>query len=131
MRNSDGSKPGGSKAGPSTPSATRGAPGSGRVGDGQPDTAHAGGPKSAPTACPNESTAGHIEHDERGNAVWKWIAETGRIFIGNTSRLLRKLDAPELKIDEEAAPELRLESDRDAGGGYDPYSSGKARNRGR
>lgn len=55
--------------------------------------------------------------------------ETGRIFIGNTSRLLKRLEAPELKIEEEGSQELRLESDRDEGGGYDPYgrpNSGRA-----
>jgi hypothetical protein len=130
MRNSDGSKPGSSKSAPSAPSTTRAEPAFGRVGPGKSVTAHGGAGKPAPAAHPNDNTAGHIEHDERGNAVWKWIAETGRIFIGNTSRLLRKLDAPELKIDDGDPSELRIESDRDAGGGYDPYSSGSGRNRG-
>jgi len=74
--------------------------------------------------------AGRIVHDERGNAVWDWVVETGRIFIGSTSRLLRKLEAPELTIEAETDSELRLEAERDPGGGYDPYgssSSGKTR----
>jgi hypothetical protein len=75
--------------------------------------------------------AGRIVHDERGNAVWDWIVETGRIFVGNTSRLLRRLEAPELKM-EEPEPQLHLESDRDAAGGYDPYgrSTGSGRTTG-
>jgi hypothetical protein len=73
--------------------------------------------------------AGRIVHDERGNAMWDWLAETGRTLIDSTSRLLRRLEVPELKVEEEAEPQLQLESDRDAGGGYDPYgrsNSGKA-----
>jgi hypothetical protein len=71
--------------------------------------------------------AGRVVHDERGNAVWDWVVETGRIFVDSTSRLLRKLEAPELKLDgEETTPELGIESDRDAGGGYDPYGRSNA-----
>jgi hypothetical protein len=93
--------------------------------------------RSKPESKPNSTidpNAGHgsgkapgrIVHDERGNAVWDWIVETGRIFVGNTSRLLRRLEAPDLKI-EEPDSQLHLESDRDAAGGYDPYSSSGAR----
>ena len=94
-------------------------------------------PKSSPKADSHASgqpgdrkATGRVVHDERGNAVWDWIVETGRIFMGNTSRLLKKLEAPELKIDD-TPPELRLESERDAGGGYDPYSKGVPRKPGR
>jgi len=55
--------------------------------------------------------------------VWHWVKETSRIAIESTSRLLRKLEVPELKIEETQNDELRIESDRDAGGGYDPYGS--------
>ena len=75
--------------------------------------------------------AGRVRHDERGNAVWDWVVETGRNLIDSTSRLLKRLDAPELKVEEKADEELRLESDSDAGGGYDPYSKGATRKPGR
>ena len=58
--------------------------------------------------------------------MWDWLKETGRIAIESTSRLLRKLEIPELKVEEKKDEELRLESDRDAGGGYDPYNQGKS-----
>ncbi len=61
-------------------------------------------------------------HDERGNAVWDWLKETSRIAIESTSRLLRKLEMPELKVEDPKDEELRIESDRDSGGGYDPYN---------
>jgi hypothetical protein len=69
-----------------------------------------------------EGKSGRIVHDERGNAVWDWIKETSRIAIDSTSRLLKRLDVPELKMeDTQKNNELSLESDRDAGGGYNPY----------
>ncbi len=106
MRDSDRRKPG-SKPGASPPDK----PARGTTQTDKP---------SASPAQPGHK-AGRIVHDERGNAVWDWVVETGRIFIGSTSRLLRKLEAPELKIEETGESELRLESDRDSGGGYDPY----------
>jgi len=60
--------------------------------------------------------------------VWDWLKDTARIAIDSTSRLLRKLEVPELKVEDTQSQELRLESDRDVGGGYDPYgrSSGQS-----
>jgi hypothetical protein len=77
--------------------------------------------KPAPAAGESTGRAGRVVHDERGNAVWDWIKETSRIAIDSTSRLLKRLEVPELKIEEAPKNELTLESDRDAGGGYDPY----------
>ncbi len=74
-----------------------------------------------PGANSSDNLAGRIVHDERGNAVWDWLKDTARIAIDSTSRLLRKLEVPDLKVEETQEQELRIESDRDAGGGYDPY----------
>ncbi|HET7756148.1 MAG TPA: hypothetical protein VFK87_02745 [Steroidobacteraceae bacterium] len=60
-------------------------------------------------------------HDERGNAVWNWIKETGRTAIESTSVLLKKLEVPELKMEDAKDEELRI-VDVDPGGGYDPYN---------
>jgi hypothetical protein len=80
---------------------------------------------SEKSAAPQDEFAGRsgrIVHDERGNAVWDWIKETSRIAIDSTSRLLKRLEVPELKMeDTQKNNELSLESDRDAGGGYNPY----------
>jgi hypothetical protein len=88
---------------------------------------------------------GGVKHDSRGNAVWQWAADTGRHAIDSTSRLLKRLDVPGLKIDEDdrpakAPPPLHKpglvvapdERDRrprapDPGGGYDPYGGMGAR----
>jgi hypothetical protein len=66
--------------------------------------------------------SGRVRHDERGNAVWDWLKETGRNAIESTSRLLRKLELPQLKVEDKKDEELRIEPDRDPGGGYDPYN---------
>ncbi len=75
-----------------------------------------------PSSVPKEDGRGRVVHDERGNAVWDWLKETSRIAIESTSRLLRKLEMPELKVEDSKDEELRIESDRDPGGGYDPYN---------
>lgn len=73
--------------------------------------------------------SGRVIHDARGNAVWDWVKETSRIAIDSTSRLLKRLDVPELKMeDTQPNKELSVETDRDSGGGYNPYgdsTSGK------
>lgn len=81
-----------------------------------------GGTDRAPAPGSPQESRGRVVHDERGNAVWDWLKETGRIAIESTSRLLRKLEIPELKVEDKKDEELRLESDRDSGGGYDPYN---------
>ena len=82
----------------------------------------AAGEKSAAPKDEFAGRSGRIVHDERGNAVWDWIKETSRIAIDSTSRLLKRLEVPELKVeDTQKNNELSLESDRDAGGGYNPY----------
>ena len=89
----------------------------------------AGAPaRKEPAAAPPkpgdpEHNAGRIVHDERGNAVWNWVKETGRFCIDSTSALLKKLDFGDLKVEGDKEEGLRLEDpDRDDGGGYDPYN---------
>jgi hypothetical protein len=69
-------------------------------------------------------TAGRVKHDERGNAVWDWLKETGRFCVESTSALLRRLEVPELRVEGQKDESLRLENEgsRDEGGGYDPYN---------
>ena len=79
--------------------------------------------KASSDRDPGGGKAGRIVHDARGNAVWDWVKDTTRIAIDSTSRLLKRLEVPELKVEDGGDQELRIESDRDAGGGYDPYGS--------
>jgi len=81
-------------------------------------------PGAKPAALP-ERPAGRVVHDSRGNAVWDWLKETGRFCIESTSAMLKRLDVPDLKMEGEKETELRIEEDRDSGGGYDPYNQKK------
>jgi len=70
-----------------------------------------------------DASAGKVVHDSRGNAVWQWVKNTSRHAIESTSALLKKLEVPELKVEDPKDSELRLEEDVDKGGGYDPYGT--------
>ena len=71
--------------------------------------------------------SGVVTHDTRGNAVWRWAASVGAQMLESTSRLLKRLEVPELKVDEKPKG-LELE-ERNPGGGYDPYNRGKGSGR--
>jgi hypothetical protein len=93
-------------------------PGSG--GPGRPTSAPSG--PTPPNQKAPQSSGGRVVHDSRGNAIWQWVKDAGRAAIESTSTLLKKLEAPHLKVDDTKNNELRLE-DADPGGGYDPYGS--------
>ena len=89
-----------------------------------PDPQGRGQPPRAPAAAGSAGgggSSGKVVHDRRGNAVWDWLKETGRNAIDSTSRLLRRLEVPDMKVESKKDEELRL-TDDDAGGGYDPYN---------
>jgi hypothetical protein len=75
-----------------------------------------------PGADPASPPSGRVVHDERGNAVWDWVKETSRIAIESTTRMLKKLEAPELKMEDSEDEELRIMPDPGQGSGYDPYN---------
>jgi hypothetical protein len=80
------------------------------------------GPNSPAPSDQFAGKSGRVIHDARGNAVWDWVKETSRIAIDSTSRLLKRLEVPELKMeDTQPNKELSIEADRDSGGGYNPY----------
>ena len=87
-----------------------------------PDSSPSGNPAADKGATPGSS--GRVVHDSRGNAVWQWVKDTGRHALESTSALLKKLEVPELEVeDHKKDNELKLEDEVDAGGGYDPYGT--------
>jgi hypothetical protein len=81
----------------------------------------------------DDKPAGRVEHDERGNAVWR------KGSGDSTSTMLKKLEVPELKLEGQedhrsapltpkpGAPTAKSSSPppADPGGGYNPYDQGK------
>ena len=90
-----------------------------------------------------KSPAGRVEIDSRGNSVWRWA----RTALDSTSVLLKRLENRDLALEPtqkvpiqrvagatpgktgnaKSAPAKKLgfadASDRDGGGGFDPYNS--------
>jgi hypothetical protein len=46
-----------------------------------------------------EPGQGGVQHDARGNAVWQWAVDTGKHALDSTSRLLKRLEVPGLKLE--------------------------------
>jgi hypothetical protein len=62
--------------------------------------------ESETTAADSTQRTGRIVHDDRGNAVWKWDGDVAR--SDSTSRVLRRLDVPDLELEGHEKPAYRL-----------------------
>jgi hypothetical protein len=69
-----------------------------------------------------------VTHDSRGGAVWKWAADSGKHLMESTSQLLKRLDVPGLKLEDDASgankkPGATVSPPKPAerNVGYDPY----------
>lgn len=86
-------------------------------------------PASQPVAtpAPREKESGRVAFDARGNAVWEWKTAEGQFHADASTSLLRKLEAPDLRIEATAiakAPEpAALRAKALPGGGFNPYDS--------
>jgi hypothetical protein len=80
--------------------------------------------KREPDAPTPPGAPGRMVRDAKGNAVWNWVKDTGRHAIDSTSRLLKRLESADLKLEESKEQEMRILTDqkKDPGGGYDPYN---------
>ncbi len=74
-------------------------------------------PQPEPPAAPAEKK-GRVQHDDRGNAVWQFSEDPDASGMESASRILRKLDVTELKLDD-TPKKLEIEPGRSRG--YDPY----------
>ena len=81
------------------------------------------------TRSGGEGATGKVVHDDRGNAVWDFLKQTGRHAIESTTRVLRRLESPELKFEDPKDEELRIMPEPSTGGGYDPYNQATKPNR--
>ncbi len=71
-----------------------------------------------------------VRHDARGNAVWQWAVESGKYAIESTSRLLKRLEVPGLKLEDDNAtspgpkPGAAPAAEKpERAVGYDPYGT--------
>lgn len=70
--------------------------------------------------------SGRVTFDSRGNSVWEWKSEeTGKYSRDVSTQRLKKLEAPELSIEETARVKkldgLSLQDEKMPGGGFNPY----------
>ena len=86
---------------------------------------------AAPVVRPagERRTSGEVQHDERGNAVWKWSQRTMSHDRdpGSTTQPLRILENPSLSLAEDAPTPFDTVKANPLGvvKGYNPYDSGK------
>jgi hypothetical protein len=70
-------------------------------------------------------SSGRPTFDSRGNAVWEWKTETGQYSVDVSTQRLKKLEAPELSLDETVRIKklggLGLQDGAMPGGGFNPY----------
>jgi hypothetical protein len=52
-----------------------------------------------------QRNSGQVQHDDRGNAVWQWAADTARTAMASTSQVLRKLDLTGLSLESDQPTE--------------------------
>jgi len=94
-----------------------------------PGTSRPAAPAAPAARAGADEPTGKVVHDDRGNAVWDWLKTTSRHAIESTTRMLRKLEAPELKMEDAKDEELRIAPEPSTGGGYDPYNQATKPNR--
>ena len=70
-------------------------------------------------------SSGRPTFDSRGNAVWEWKTEEGQFSFDVSTQRLKKLEAPELSLDETVRIKklggLGLQDGAMPGGGFNPY----------
>lgn len=72
------------------------------------------------------NVSGRVKHDDRGNAIWEWAMNTGRVNDDGSTQRLRKLELPSLSLAEDAPTPFDGVKENPLGTvkGYSPYDSG-------
>ena len=81
--------------------------------------------KSETSNAPADKKSGRVTFDARGNAVWEWAMSTGIFGRDVDSERLKRLEAPDLKIAEDAPQKGKSfgTSVDQRGPGFDPYNT--------
>jgi hypothetical protein len=78
-------------------------------------------------------SSGRPTFDSRGNAVWEWKTEEGQFSFDVSTQRLKKLEAPELSLDETVRIKrlggVGLQDGAMPGGGSNPYDSATPANK--
>lgn len=99
------------------------------------DEAQRTGTPKAPVAGRPASTAqsaqigiaarGKVAYRERGDSESLWRREMSGSAQASASQILRKLGAPEFKVEDAQEEKLRIKREPCGGAGYDPYNQAK------
>src|SRR5262245_34402290 len=80
------------------------------------------------TGAEKTSRSGRTAFDDRGNAVWEWQTEDGDFSTDVSTQRLKKLEAPELSLEEtQRLKKLNPATPKEGmlpGGGFNPYDRG-------
>ena len=76
-----------------------------------------------PGAKSRDNSRDGVARDKQGNAVWKWAVDTGKHAIDSTSRLLKRLEVPGLKLEDDAKPGMKAGAPPSKESGAPPRSS--------
>lgn len=75
-------------------------------------------------------SSGRPAFDSRGNAVWEWKTETGQFSVDINTQRLKKLEAPELSLEDttriKKAEKHAKKPDPNVDIGFNPYDRGAA-----
>jgi hypothetical protein len=77
------------------------------------------------------NSSGRASFDSRGNSVWEWKTETGSFSREVNTQRLKKLEAPELEIEQTGRVKkvdgLSLSNDAQPSGSFNPYDRGPSK----
>ena len=75
-------------------------------------------------------TPGGVRHDSRGNAVWQWAVDSGKQALDSTSKLLKRLEVPGLKLEGDTTENKQPEAAGQSAGRGAGQSAGQSKSTG-